>query len=143
MLAVVERTLAHHAIDRERELLVDLCRRDFRRRAVAAPPVGEQRVGVADAALAAFDRDIHQSASGNDATERGRAASSALAGQDQIDAERKASSDWPPLREKVGGRRREADAAVRRRTPGPRKPQHAALARTRAPQATMVVERSG
>ena len=74
--AIVKGTLAHHPIDGERKLLVDLRGRHFRRVAIAAPPVGEQRMGVADRPLAAFDRDIHHSPPVT-RTERGRTASSA------------------------------------------------------------------
>ena len=73
-LAIVERAFAHHPIDGERKLLVDLPRLDLGDAAVAAPLVGEQGVGVGDRPLAAFDRDIHQRAPSMIAVERGSAA---------------------------------------------------------------------
>ena len=58
-LAVVARALGHHAIDGERELLVDLLERELRHVAVAAPPVGQQLERVVDGRLAALDCHIH------------------------------------------------------------------------------------
>jgi len=54
--AIVERAFAHHPVDAERELAIDLFSRQFGRRAVAPPLVREQSVRVADRALATLDR---------------------------------------------------------------------------------------
>src|SRR6516162_25689 len=72
-LAVVQRALGHHAVDRERELLRYLLERNLGNAAIAAPHVREQRMGVLDRARAAFNRDIHRQPR-VDATERGSAA---------------------------------------------------------------------
>src|SRR5262249_42178597 len=72
-LAVVKRSLGHHAIDRERELLRYLIERNLCDGAIAASDVREQRMGVLDRARAALDRHIHRQPR-LDATERGSAA---------------------------------------------------------------------
>ena len=112
---VKQRTLAHHAVDRERELALDLIGRQLRRRAVAAALVREQRVGVADRALAALDRDIHQATS----VERGRAATRAPAQRIEIDAERKRRAIGGALGEKIVGQRAAAPSSRGALIPGP------------------------
>ncbi len=62
-LAVVERALAHHPIDRERELLGNLLEAELRHGGIAAARRGEQRVRVLDGAFSAFDCDVHQAGS--------------------------------------------------------------------------------
>ena len=57
--AVVERALAHDAVDGERKLLGDLGQRQFGHVAVAAPLMRQQAMGVLDGAFAALDRNIH------------------------------------------------------------------------------------
>jgi hypothetical protein len=59
---VIQRSLAHDAVDRERELLGDLLERHGGNGTVAAPRIRQQCVGILDGALAALDRDIHGSA---------------------------------------------------------------------------------
>ncbi len=59
-LAVIERALAHHAVDAESELLDDLVEAQRRHAAVAAPAVGKQLVGVADGGFPALDGYIHR-----------------------------------------------------------------------------------
>src|SRR5262249_61888179 len=59
-LAVVKRSLGHHAVDRERELLRYLLERNLGNAAIAASHVREQRMGVLDRARAALDRHIHR-----------------------------------------------------------------------------------
>ena len=62
-LAVVERALAHHPVDRERELLGNLREAELRHGGIAAARLGEQRVRVLDGAFSAFDCDVHQAGS--------------------------------------------------------------------------------
>ena len=57
--AIVERALGHHAVDRQRQLLVDLGAAQLGQRRIAAPRLGEQLVGGLDRGRAALHRDIH------------------------------------------------------------------------------------
>ena len=75
-LAVVKRSLGHHAVDGQRKLLRYLVERNLCDRAIAPSRVGKQRVGVLDCALAAFDRNVHRQPRCA-ATERGNAATAA------------------------------------------------------------------
>ena len=62
-LSVIERALAHHTVDRERELFGNLLEAELRHGGIAAARRGEQRVRVLDGAFSAFDCDIHQAGS--------------------------------------------------------------------------------
>src|SRR5215831_18330181 len=58
-IAIVERSLAHHAIDAEAELLANLRRRELGDRRIASPLLGEQPVRCANGGLAALDDHRH------------------------------------------------------------------------------------
>ncbi len=62
-LAVIERALAHHPVDCERELLGNLLEAELRHGGIAAARCGEQCVRILDGAFSALDCDVHQAAS--------------------------------------------------------------------------------
>ncbi len=136
---IVERALGHDAIDGEGELGADLLRRQLGDVGVAAPLVGEQRVGVVDGLLAAFDRDVHlRLADHCRARQRGDPA-----GRDEnaIDAARK--SAWLAAQraaKSAGSGASASDASPL--MPGPLRPIPGPAA-MRSSATTSVVERSG
>ena len=93
---IVERPLAHYAVDAERELLGDLRRADLRNLAASAPLVGKQGMRIANGALAAFDRDIHQTPPVT-RIERGRAASSSPATNRRSTPSVETRRGWPAI----------------------------------------------
>ena len=98
---VVERALAHGAVDREAELLDDLVEPQRRHAAVAAAAVGEQRVGIGDGGLAALDGDIHLSPPMMRVV-RGRPITCPSRHEQQVDAAREQRAVVRPLRDEVG-----------------------------------------
>src|SRR5262249_39533416 len=116
-LAVVERSFVHHAVDRKRELPLNLLDRKFRYRRIATPLMGEQPVGVLDRTLAAFRRDIHQPSSIT-RTDRGKAATAAGAAKMRSmphgNRRRLAA-----IRSAISGGSGSARSTLRSRMPGP------------------------
>ena len=87
-IAVVERALAHHAIDGAAELFRDLVEPELRDVGVAAALFGEPGMGVVDRLLAALDRHIGHAQPSAMATLRGSAARAVAGAEDEVDAAR-------------------------------------------------------
>src|SRR3984893_8505178 len=58
-LAIIERALAHDAIDCPAELLLELLERELRERRLTAPVMGKQAMRALDGFFSAFGSDIH------------------------------------------------------------------------------------
>ncbi len=112
-LAIVERAFVHDAIDGERELLLDLLKRQFRHRRIAAPLMRQQPMRVLDRAFSAFDRYIHGAPSLTSRTERGSAAISVAEAKNEIDPARKQAAIEGETRNNIVRQRRGAKSLAR------------------------------